>query len=641
MGKTLPDVTFFELDNIPCELREQQRWITWRWREDPEGKLQKVPTDPHTGHNMNDKDPRRWMGFAEARGHAEARAYEVAGVGFCFSDADPYCGVDYDDCRDPATGKIKEEVLKDVERLNSYTEVSPSGTGLKVYCRGVLPHSGKRGSVEMYDQRRYFTVTGWHLEDTPRTIRSAQKELGEVNRWVFGSTDEGVHGDIPDPMSPELDDGEVLEKLRSEKRAERFARLFDGGDLSGYGGDRSSADLGLVNLLAFYTQDPVQLDRLFRRSALVREKWDERHRGDGANYGEMTLEKALVGRKPEDCWRGTEQAEAKPDSDLSVGGNEGGIGERSLVGRAIVEGIEPPELLVDGLIYRGGIHSWIAEGETGKSMLALWASILVMRRGENVLYLDQEGAVGMVAERLEALGADPETLDRRFHYYQAPNVTLDQEPLTDLLERARGANAALVVFDSWADFLALEGLDENDSMDVTRWVTKVVYPLRDLGAAVLLLDHSNKEAKGKGGRGSTAKRNKMDASHKLQKVGDFHRDKVGRVRFVVDKDRLGAMDRTTAFRLGGDGSGKIVCRQEGSVRFVVDGLTANQKKSYLALGKGGFRTIEWKEKTGLSNSSFHKARKALVEEQGLVKQGVDGLYYPTSESVHVEAEDGD
>jgi hypothetical protein len=350
----------------------------------------------------------------------------------------------------------------------------------------------------------------------------------------------------------------------------------------------------------------------------------------------MTIEKALAGREPKDCWRGTEG-----DQEPSGVGNDGGIGERSLVGRAIVEGIEPPETLVNGLIYRGGIHSWIAEGETGKSMLALWVSILVMGRGENVLYLDQEGAVGMVAERLEAMGADPEMLDRRFHYYQSPNVTLAQASLTDLSEKAREVNAALVVFDSWADFLALEGLDENDSMDVTKWVTRVVYPLRDLRAACLLLDHSNKEGKGKGGRGSTAKRNKMDASHKLQKAEDFHRSKVGKVRFVVDKDRLGAMDRTAVFRLGGDGTGKIVCRREGGVRFVVYDLATNQKKAYLALGKGGLRTGEWEKKTGLGGSSFYKARKVLVEEKGLVRQDDDGLCYPTSESVHVEAGGGD
>lgn len=479
MVERLPDATFFDLDNIPSELREQRRWVCWRWGQNADGKLQKVPTDLHTGHNINDKDPARWMGFAEAREHAEARAYGIAGVGFCFSSADPYCGVDYDDCRDPANGKIKKEVLEEVKLLNSYAEVSPSGTGVKVYCRGVLPHSGKRGSVEMYDQRHYFTVTGWHLEDTPKTIRSAQKELVEINRRVFGDAQEGVHGKIPDPLSPELDDSEVLEKLRSEKRAAKFARLFDDGYTSGYDGDDSRADLGLVNLLAYYTQDPVQLDRLFRRSGLMREKWDERHRGDGANYGEMTLEKALVGRKPKDCWRGAEKAHNDPEH--SGNENEGGIGERLLVGRAILAGVEPPEMLLDGLIYRGGIHSWIAEGETGKSMLALWASLVVMGQDENVLYLDQEGAVGMVAERLEAMGADPDVLDRHFHYYQSPNVTLAEESLTDFLERARDANTALVVFDSWADFLALEGLDENDSMDVTKWSPRSSTPCATSG----------------------------------------------------------------------------------------------------------------------------------------------------------------
>ncbi len=359
----------------------------------------------------------------------------------------------------------------------------------------------------------------------------------------------------------------------------------------------------------------------------MREKWDERHRGDGANYGEMTLEKALVGRKPKDCWRGAEKAHNDPEH--SGNENEGGIGERLLVGRAILAGVEPPEMLLDGLIYRGGIHSWIAEGETGKSMLALWASLVVMGQDENVLYLDQEGAVGMVAERLEAMGADPDVLDRHFHYYQSPNVTLAEESLTDFLERARDANTALVVFDSWADFLALEGLDENDSMDVTKWVTKVVYPLRDLGAASLLLDHSNKEAKGKGGRGSTAKRNKMDASHKLQKVEDFHRNRVGKVRFLVDKDRLGAMDRTAMFHLGEDGAGKIVCLREGNVTLVIDDLPDGQQKVLDALGDGGLKSEEWRKKSGLGKSSFYHARGALVGDLGLVKQGEGGRYYPT------------
>src|SRR5207248_1380805 len=95
-----------------------------------------------------------------------------AGVGFVFADGGSFAGVDLDGCIDPETGEIApwgEEILR---RLDSYSEISPSGTGVKVFVRGRLPAGGKkrgglgtdgRGAVEMYDQRRYFTVTGRHL----------------------------------------------------------------------------------------------------------------------------------------------------------------------------------------------------------------------------------------------------------------------------------------------------------------------------------------------------------------------------------------------------------------------------------------------------------------------------------------------
>lgn len=621
-----------DLDNFPEELRGQDHWIVWRWGE-RDGKLQKLPTDPRTGvTNASDKDPESWMTFEAAVSIARSAAHDICGVGFCFSDRLPYSGVDLDDCRDPATGKITVAAWEIIRELDSYTEVSPSGTGVKVYCRGVLPRSGKRGGVEMYDHLRFFTVTGWHLDGTPKTIRSAQKELVALNRklWPEGETgpDQGVHGDIPDPVSPALDDPEVLAKLRGGKRAERFERLW-AGDTADYDEDHSAADLALCGMLAFYTQDSVQLDRLFRQSKLMRPKWDDRHRGDGANYGEMTIEKALVGRKPEDCWMGKETTGTEPLTDRS------GIGSRLLVGRAVTEGVEPPAMLVGGLIYEGLIHSWIAEGETGKSMLGLWASLRTIQEGRNVLYLDQEGSLKNTADRLDGLtrscGGNAALLDQHFHYYQSPDVVLAEESLNDLVRVGREISPALVVFDSWADFLALEGLDENNSMDITRWVTKIVYPLRDLGAAVLLLDHANKENKGKGGRGSTAKRNKMDVSHKLIKAEDFDRAHVGRVRFTVDKDRHGAAERSVVFRVGGDGTGRIVCHREGDTRIRLKDLPLNEQKVLQALDRGGVTSTEWKKTiSDMPPSSFHHARGQL-EKKGLVRKGSDNRYYPVAE----------
>ena len=629
-----------DLDNFPKELKVLPQWICWGWRETSpdQGNFTKVPVNPVTGVNMNDKDRANWMTFPEAVGVARSGGFGISGVAFCFGDEDPYCGVDLDDCRDPATGTIKVGAWETIRELDSYTEVSPSGTGVKIWIRGMPPRSGKRGGVEMYDHRRMFTATGWHLEGTPVTVRSAQKELLALSRrvWPEGETgpDHGIH-DIPDPVSPALDDGQVLEKVRGSKSGAKFKRLW-AGDLTDHDGDHSAADLALCGMLAFYTQDPVQIDRLFRQSKLMRPKWDERHRGDGANYGEMTVERSLVGRKPEDCWRGKEKATVTDGSRLRGTKDRPGIGERLLVGKAVAEGVEPPEMLVEGLIYEGLIHSWIAEGETGKSMLGLWASLRTAQGGRNVLYLDQEGSLKNTADRLDGLmrscGGDAALLDRRFHYYQSPDVTLAEESLADLERVGREISPALVVFDSWADFLALEGLDENNSMDVTRWVTKVVYPLRDLGAAVLLLDHANKENKGKGGRGSTAKRNKMDASHKLIKAEDFDRAHIGRVRFTVDKDRHGAVERSVVFRVGGDGTGKIVCHREGDARIRMTDLSLNEQKVLQALDQGGLTSAEWKKAiSDFPASSFHYTRKRL-EDKGLVRKANDNRYYPVAEN---------
>ena len=92
----------------------------------------------------------------------------------------------------------------------------------------------------------------------------------------------------PPPACPS--DEEVIRRARAARNGAKFARLFDRGDTTGYGGDDSRADQALVSLLAFCTQDPDQLDRIFSRSALCRPKWERR-----ADYRERTIAKALAG----------------------------------------------------------------------------------------------------------------------------------------------------------------------------------------------------------------------------------------------------------------------------------------------------------------------------------------------------------
>jgi putative DNA primase/helicase len=150
-------------DNIPAELRELNQWVVWR-REERDGKTTKVPYDAKTGSRASSTDPTAWTTIEQAAGVAELGA---DGVGFVFTDDDPYCGVDLDDCRDPATGEIHPAAYRIIRDLESYAEVSPSGAGVHVIVRASLNGGRNRtsktewgGCYEMYDRARYLTVTG-------------------------------------------------------------------------------------------------------------------------------------------------------------------------------------------------------------------------------------------------------------------------------------------------------------------------------------------------------------------------------------------------------------------------------------------------------------------------------------------------
>ncbi|MDP9475869.1 MAG: phage/plasmid primase, P4 family [Actinomycetota bacterium] len=273
---------------FPAELCALPQWLCWKTAK-RKGKITKVPVSPYGGAGKPNV-PSTWGTLAEALAHAERGG--LAGVGFVFSEDDPYCGVDLDKCRDPETGELSEDAAEIVAALGSYSEASPSGTGVHVIVRGHVPAGGNRkGAVEMYDRGRFFTMTGETLDGATAEIGDRQGELEALHRWLFpprpakgpGAAPAARNG-RPAADSRELSDDELLERARGAKNGERFARLF-AGDRSGYDSD-SEADLALCSMLDFWTEDEHQLDRLFRRSGLYREKWER------ADYRERTIRKA-------------------------------------------------------------------------------------------------------------------------------------------------------------------------------------------------------------------------------------------------------------------------------------------------------------------------------------------------------------
>lgn len=280
--------------NAITELADRPQWVAWRYGPPRDtGKPAKQPINPHTGELASATDPDAWGSFRAAQ-EAVSR-YGCAGIGFVFQASDPYCGVDLDDCLDPGTGELAAWAGEIIGELASYAEVSPSGTGVKIWVRGSKPgerhtkqHHG--GKVEVYDRARFFTFTGQRLGNT-NTIAERAEELREVYRKVFGpdQTPEARSGQRRTPQSSLADDSELLEKARTGGAEPRtFARLYDRGYDAGE--DRSQKDGQLCKMLAYWTgKDAERMEHLFNQSALgQRKKWRTR-----ADYRRDTIDYAI------------------------------------------------------------------------------------------------------------------------------------------------------------------------------------------------------------------------------------------------------------------------------------------------------------------------------------------------------------
>lgn len=324
-------------DHVPVELKALDQWVAWRWTwSDKRGKWDKPPLNVRTGRLASSTKSDSWVSFDAALTAHQEPTNEYSGIGFVFTADDPFVGIDLDHCRDSQTGEIlpwtaeqrsnrrwhaPPEPQHIIEALDSYAEVSPSGTGVKMIVTGQIPKSGKAGDFEMYDCGRYFTITGHKLPSVSDTARPA--ELHDLYEAF-------MRGDAANGRSNRLaqsaDDQSILSRCFAAANGGKIQRLFDG-DTSGHP-SASEADLALCSMLAFWTgPDTQRIDSIFRQSGLMREKWDEKHSGNGATYGAMTIETALSSASNFYDWHKTEADEKKAkrvaDAEKTLEGIEG------------------------------------------------------------------------------------------------------------------------------------------------------------------------------------------------------------------------------------------------------------------------------------------------------------------------------
>lgn len=263
-----------QVNNIPQELKALKQWCCFG--------VDKVPKNAYTGGNAQSNNQDTWATFEQALD--ACKKYNFEGLGFFFANG--YFGVDLDHVIDNAD--FCDEF---VETLESYTEYSRSGTGIHIICKGKLPDGRKRkGNVEMYQQGRFFCLTGNIYNDKYKDIKDCTETIKILHSKYLPSEQPNITIDRYEVV--DLEDTEVIDLARNCKTGYLFNMLYEGNWQGAYT-SQSEADIAFCNQLAFWTQkNEAQMDRIFRSSGLYRKKWDEKRGGN--TYGQITIGRAIA-----------------------------------------------------------------------------------------------------------------------------------------------------------------------------------------------------------------------------------------------------------------------------------------------------------------------------------------------------------
>ena len=279
-------------DNIPYELKELDHWCCFKIEKVDNGRFTKRPYNPNTNEMAKSNDESTWVSFEDAA----SQSLNYDGIGFFFKAT--YVGIDLDKVENeieeyleqPDTDNIIGEFINVLE---TYAEISPSGTGIHLITKGELPPRGRRrGNVEIYDTGRFFTMTGKHIGGYNGISEDEYGQLNFLhNKYIASHEKETKQLNTSTGFGNDLSVEQIIDIAKKSKNSLRFTTLYEG-DWTQFYDSQSEADMALANDLAFWTaRDPKKMDDIFRKSNLYRDKWDEQ-RGD-YTYGDMTVNRAI------------------------------------------------------------------------------------------------------------------------------------------------------------------------------------------------------------------------------------------------------------------------------------------------------------------------------------------------------------
>lgn len=496
--------------DIPSELRDLSQWVLWR-KLDRGGKVTKPPYQPN-GQKAESDNPDTWSTFEDA-----VRALpKFDGLGIMLANG--LCGIDIDHCIE--NGELSPFAKRAISLLNSYSEKSPSGTGVHILFFGELPPGRRKHTAtgfETYSSGRFFTLTGDRLPGAPTTIEERTQEAAALHGEIFGEPAEERAATPPTGMDLDLD--ELLNLALTAKNGDRFSRLY-GGHIDEYA-SQSEADLALCSMLAFWAGgDRSKIDQMFRGSGLMRKKWDEKH--GAQTYGEITIGKAVSGQreyyqphKERSRDNGHKPPMSEPPEMERIEPEEYSDTWKAFSIADAYEDRPPVEFIIPGLfalpslniVYGppGSLKSFIlADLAISAAAGGLWlpAAPWLADNGARsfptnpvkVLWVDFDNGRRRTLDRFAALGRAhglPEDNDR-LNIYSMPRPWLDASDtvsIAGLAGRIQRTGARLVIIDNLG---VVTGDTDENTGDMALVMSQFRQIAEDTGCAIVLIHHQRK-----------------------------------------------------------------------------------------------------------------------------------------------------
>lgn len=542
---------------IPPELRAIPQWLVWRLEEPrrPGDKRVKMPYTPGGTTRAKTNDRRTWRPFAEALAAYEKGGYD--GLGFVFSPDDPYVGIDLDGAYDPDTQQYTDKARDVLLLLNSYSELSTSGTGVHIVVKGLLPfNGGNQGWCEVYQSLRFFAMTGCAIPGLPPEVESRQQELDAFVTAYFPRP-EPVCGGRRAPLATVcLEDATLIDQARNASNGAKFDQLWNGRWQSAGYVSQSNADMALASMLRFWTQDVAQIKRLVSQSGLYRDKWDAK-RG-GTTYGEYTANKAIS--RGGDTYQGSNSVplvfkpKAKPPTATDDAPDPDPVDltpdpepepeqpEPRYVlhwAKEAFDPLPPISWVVDSLYSRGSVSLVVGAPGTKKTYALLDCAVAVstgdlwLGRATTqgtVLVIDEESGNHRLRRRLKEIMRGHKTginLPIAYTTLAAWNLLSSPTDIQQIDNLFGETQPVLVILDALAD--VMPGGDENAVKDTHPIFQRLRALAEKYCCAVVVIHHAGKTG---GYRGSTAIAGAVDL---LLMVESEKGSRV--VKFRVEKSR--------------------------------------------------------------------------------------------------------